>query len=57
VPKTLDQQIIICISIGRDELNPMWENVHQPETRTRLDTISVEAFRKVLQVSERVHDR
>jgi hypothetical protein len=49
--------MIICISIGRDELNPMWENVHQPETWTRLDTISVEAFRKVLQVSERIHDR
>jgi hypothetical protein len=57
VPKTLDQQIIICISIRRDELNLMWKSVHQPETQTRFDTISIEALRIVLQVSERIHDR
>jgi hypothetical protein len=56
VPKTLDLQMIICISIRRDEPNPMWEHIHQPETRTGLDTIGIKALRKVLQVCERIHD-
>jgi hypothetical protein len=52
VPKTLDQQMVICISIGWDELNPMWELIHQPETQMCFDTISIEAFHVILQVSE-----